>query len=149
MYDFVEYVYVLTHVATGKKYVGRTVHPEMRKSTHYSLLNTGHHKCVALQHDYDTLGHELTFEIVGKNIRNGREFDTEKKLMVELKTYDERYGYNTQDWAMNPIRKAHGLSYKKSNFKGKGKNNGRCFIHEKGICHSVTCERMAEEKPEQ
>ena len=121
MYDFIEYVYVLTHVATGKKYVGRTVHPEMRKSTHYSLLNTGHHKCKQLQSDYDNLGHELKFEIVGENIRDGRNFDTEKKLMVELKTYDERYGYNTNDWAMNPIRKAHGLSFKEGNRKCKRK----------------------------
>lgn len=120
-----EYVYVLTHIPTGKKYVGRTTHPEMRKTSHFSSLNTGKHQCKELQADYDNLGHELKFEIVGENIRNGREFDTEKKLMVKLKTYDERYGYNTSDWAMNPIRKANGLSYKESNFKGKGRPNGR------------------------
>lgn len=123
MYDFVEYVYVLTHVPTGKKYVGRTIHPELRRISHYILLNTGHHKCKQLQSDYDNLGHELKFEIVGENIRDGRNFDSEKKLMVELKTYDERYGYNTNDWAMNPIRKAHGLSFKESNRKGKKVTN--------------------------
>lgn len=125
MYNATEYVYVLTHVPTGKKYVGRTVHPELRKITHFSSLKTGKHSCKALQADYDKLGHDLKFEVIGKNVRNGREFDTEKKLMVELKTYDERYGYNTQDWAMNPIRKKNGLSYKKSNFKGKPKFSGK------------------------
>lgn len=113
-----EYVYILTHVPTGKKYVGRTSQPENRRISHYSSLNTGHHRCKALQNDYDKFGHELKFEVVCENIRNGRLFDTEKKLMVALKTYDERYGYNINDWAMNPIRKAHGLSYKESNAKG-------------------------------
>lgn len=115
MYDGKEYVYILTHVPTGKKYVGRTFNPENRKSIHYSCLRNGRHRCRALQEDYDKLGHELKFEVVGENVRNGRQFDTEKKLMVELKTYDERYGYNINDWAMNPIRKAHGLSFKKGN----------------------------------
>ncbi len=119
MYEQKEYVYVLTHIPTGKKYVGRTTHPESRRISHYSTLNTGHHQCKALQSDYDNFGHELKFEIVCENIRDGRKFDTEKKLMVDLKTYDERYGYNTNDWAMNPIRKAHGLSYKASNRKKK------------------------------
>ena len=119
MYNGKEVVYVLTQVATGKKYVGRTVNPENRKSIHYSLLRNGHHRCKALQDDYNNLGHELKFEVVCENVRNGRQFDTEKKLMVMLKTYDERYGYNMSDWAMNPIRKAHGLSYKESNAKGR------------------------------
>lgn len=121
MYDNTEYVYVLTHIPTGKKYVGRTTHVESRRISHFSLLNTGHHPCKALQADYDNIGHELKFEVVCKNKRNGREFDTEKEMMVKLKTYDERYGYNTNDWAMNPIRKASGLSYKESNYKGKRK----------------------------
>lgn len=120
-----EYVYVLTHVQTGKKYVGRTTHPELRRISHFSTLNTGHHSCKALQYDYDHHGHELKFEVICENMRNGREFDTEKKMMVQLKTYDERYGYNTNDWAMNPIRKANGLPYKESNHKGKTKANER------------------------
>ena len=128
-----EYVYVLTHVKTEKKYVGRTAFPEMRKRLHFNSLKRGQHPCKELQADYNNIDHELKFEVVGENIRNGREFDTEKKLMVELKTYDERYGYNTNDWAMNPIRRANGLSYKRSNFKGKRrKTNGNSKEDRKG-----------------
>lgn len=115
-YDPTEYVYVLTHLPTGKKYVGRTRHPKMRGQQHITAAKRGKHPCKALQADYNKYGGEFSYEVIGECPRE-RGFDREKQLMVQLKTYDEKFGYNTNDWAMNPIRKRQGLSFKKGNNK--------------------------------
>lgn len=39
--------------------------------------------------------------------------------------------HNTQDWAMNPIRKAHGLSYKKAILKEKEKKQWQQQLRKK------------------
>lgn len=114
-----EYVYILTHVATGKKYVGKTSNPKSRKASHLNMLRVGHHSCKALQDDYNNLGKEIKFEVVCENTLYRRSYDTEKELMIRLQTYDEKHGYNANDWSMNPIRRANGLPYKASNRKGK------------------------------
>lgn len=116
MYDFKNYVYVLTHIPTGKKYVGRTCHPELRKQQHITAAKRGKHPCKNLQADYDKYGGEFSYEIVCECPKE-KPYDKEKQLMMELKTYDEKYGYNTNDWAMNPIRKKNGLSFKEGNNK--------------------------------
>lgn len=113
----IEYVYVLTLVSTGKKYVGRTSHYEERKKQHLTALGRGKHNSKLLQHDYDTFGGPVKFELVGVQTTARQQFDLEKQTMVNLKTYDERYGYNTTEWAMNPFRRKAGLSYKPGNNK--------------------------------
>ena len=37
------YVYVLTQINTGKKYVGRTANPKRRKADHMQALRGGYH----------------------------------------------------------------------------------------------------------
>lgn len=105
----IEYVYVLTHIPTGKKYVGRSRKPKLREKAHRQALRRGKHPCKALQDDYDKFGGELTFEIVSHDVAKRLEVDDEKKMMIKLKTYDGRYGYNTNDPAMRAIRIEHGL----------------------------------------
>lgn len=103
-------IYVLTHCRTGKKYVGVTVHPKEREKQHLRALRANRHICKDLQHDFNIDPH-ITFEIVktwegGANIG----FHLEKEIMISLKTYDERYGYNNTDVSMRPQRRRMGLS---------------------------------------
>ena len=104
----IEYVYLLTHIQTGKRYVGRTVCPEARERQHMTMLKNGKHPCAALQEDYDK-DSRVTFQVIGCAEAIRQTPDLEKKVMVLLRTFDERYGYNFKDPAMMPHRIAVGL----------------------------------------
>ena len=97
------YVYVLTHIFTGKKYVGKTVDPEMRVIAHVSALTKGTHTNKAMQADFDKYHGDYRFSIV-EEVMGPKVYDAEKKWMRKLKTYDERYGYNYKDSAMALVR---------------------------------------------
>jgi len=108
-------VYVLTYLPTGKKYVGRSTNVENRMQLHMCLLRHGKHNSKELQQDYNRYGggvNAFSIETVGKyrHDRCSADNDLEFQTMIALKTYDERYGYNTHDCAMQKIRKANGLS---------------------------------------
>lgn len=107
-------VYVLTYLPTQKKYVGKTGNLKNRIQNHISCLNVGHHPCKDLQADYNKYGggrDAFRIEIAGKYKWHcgDTENDLEYKTMAALKTYDERYGYNTHDCVMQKLRKAEGL----------------------------------------
>lgn len=107
-------VYVLTYLPTGKKYVGRTSNLKNRIGQHLSCLKYGHHNSAELQDDYNQYGggkDAFRVEVVGKyQWHVGRvETDLEFLVMTALHTYDEKYGYNTHDCAMQKLRKAEGL----------------------------------------
>lgn len=102
-------VYVLTHIPTGKKYVGSTEFPTNRLRQHITALKSHRHKNQDMQNDYDRYGGEYKFEIVD-TITQSRKESEEYKWMRMLKTYLSEYGYNTKDWSMNEDRKALGLS---------------------------------------
>ena len=107
-------VYVLTYLPTGKKYVGKTTNMEYRFQQHVSSLRNGHHNSRELQQDYDQYGGDkkaFLIETVGRRKGNsGRTgSDLEIATMIALRTYDEIYGYNTHDCAMQKIRKAENL----------------------------------------
>lgn len=97
-----EWVYVITNAANNKKYVGSSRHPELRFRNHISALRSGNHPCPEMQMDYNEFGEVFDYEVVGKN--NGDEDDhSEYTVMRALKTYDERFGYNSHDGAMKPV----------------------------------------------
>ena len=102
-------VYVLTHCGTGKKYVGMTEHPKEREKQHLRALKGNRHHCKSLQHDFNN-DPRITFEIFeaweGSAIEG---FRREKEVMISLKTYDERYGYNNTDISMRVQRRRTGL----------------------------------------
>ena len=102
-----EYVYVLTHIHTGKKYVGRSKDPVKRGLSHLQALMRGDHVNKAMQADFDKYHGLYDLAIVCEE--TGRRCDgfnsCEKKWMRKLKTYDERYGYNSQDTSMKAWRK--------------------------------------------
>ena len=109
-------VYMLKNLANGKVYVGCTDAPLVyRIKQHMTELRGGYHKNEALQADYNK-GHEFTSFAIGEKRTRCVE---EEFWMKILRTYDERFGYNTNEWSMNPVRRAVGLSYKISPKKGK------------------------------
>lgn len=103
------YVYVLTHIFTGKKYVGKTIEPEERVLTHISQLTRGIHKNKAMQADFDKYHGDYRFAIV-EEAMGPKVYDAEKKWMRKLRTYDERYGYNFNDPGMIKTRLANGMA---------------------------------------
>lgn len=123
-----DYIYVLTHMPTHKKYVGRSGQPETRLMAHMNALIHGYHRNKAMQADYDKYGGDYKFEIVSEeHARNGGMQSDEKKWMCDLKTYDERYGYNCEDPAMVLVRLRNGLpAYK---FNGRYKDHKRRWVY--------------------
>lgn len=112
MWKTTRYIYIITCLANGKKYVGRTIRPEERFRAHLSSLKSGKHSNEALQADFNIYGEDaFDIELLGEDtMENGK--SDEAKWMEYFKTYDEEYGYNSKDTAMNQVRKANGLSYR-------------------------------------
>ena len=109
-------VYMLKNLTNGKVYVGCTDSPlKYRIQRHMTSLKGGYHKNEELQADFNK-GHEFTACALGEKRNRCAE---EEYWMRILRTYDERFGYNTKEWAMNPVRRAAGLSYKSSPRKGR------------------------------
>lgn len=106
-----EYIYVLTHIPTGKKYVGRSKQPKLRLKAHKNSLHRGNHPNKAMQADFNRFGGEYTFELVSVEIPFRAESceSEEHRWMKKLKTYDERYGYNDKDSGMAHTRLKNGL----------------------------------------
>ena len=107
-------VYTITNTVNNKIYVGCGNVP-YRWLKHKYALRTHRHTNKSLQEDYNKYG-ESAFEY--KILRKGT-FEDERATMIELKTYDERFGYNNLDPGMKKIRREHGLSVKPSPLKGK------------------------------
>lgn len=108
-------VYVITYLPTGKKYVGRTTNLKDRIQLHMSALRCGRHSSKELQKDYNKFGggkDAFRIEVVGEYQWHVNKVDTDLEFLVmtRLHTYDEQYGYNTHDPAMQLVRRAEGLS---------------------------------------
>ena len=129
-------VYVLTYIPTGKKYVGRSTSVNNRFKSHLLNLTRGKHNNKQLQEDYNRFGggaDAFKVETVGtyrfrpSNFVQNLEFQT----MVNLKTYDERYGYNSHDPMMQKIREKNHLprtiEVKKEKVKKMDKYMVVCF----------------------
>lgn len=108
--DFFSHVYVLTYLPTGRKYVGKTIYNDggkMRLHLHLQKLNNHNHSSKQFQADYDKYGgdsknfrFEYVDEVWWSERYTKRHFDTEKRWMLKLKTFDNRFGYNSQDPSM-------------------------------------------------
>lgn len=116
MWGKVGTVYMLKNLTNGKVYVGSTdTLLEYRIQRHMTQLKGGYHRNKRLQADFDK-GHEFVSCAIGEKRNRCAE---EQYWMKVLRTYDERFGYNTEEWAMNSVRRAVGLSYKISPRKGR------------------------------
>lgn len=94
---FPRVVYVMTHDATGKSYVGSTANPTLRFRQHLNALKRGRHKVSDLQADYNAHDNKgMTFSIVD-SANNWSEHFREYEWMDALGTGDRKRGYNYND----------------------------------------------------
>lgn len=134
-------LYTITNTVNHKKYVGCGNVPH-RLLRHKYALRAHRHSNKALQADYDEYGESaFVYEV----LREGT-FKDEREMMIELRTYDEKYGYNYVDPGMKKIRRENGLPVLPSPLKGKKRVKERCssaqqriaeYINEMGIKQSV------------
>lgn len=112
-----EYIYCMTFLDTGMKYVGRTSNPIKRRRQHITALKNGIHTNKRMQRDFNKLPQEILFEILAKVpcIRSQKQDTPEQFWMKKLRTYDERYGYNDNDFTALPLRREAGMSCKRTN----------------------------------
>lgn len=117
-----EYIYCMTFLDTGMKYVGRTVHPTKRRKQHITALKNGRHTNKRMQRDFNILPQEIMFEILAKvpSVRSHMHNTPEQFWMRKLKTYDERYGYNDNDFTALPLRREAGMPCRKTNHIKRG-----------------------------
>lgn len=97
--DFPAYIYMFTHKATGKKYIGRSSNPTQRYKHHLFLLKSGTHPVEELQKDFNEYGNQLCFEIL-ETINTFEDRYREHYWQVYYKTNDRRFGYNYKDKAV-------------------------------------------------
>lgn len=111
-------VYALINDSNGKIYVGMTTRPiKYRLHEHLKLLQKGEHTAFGLQEDYDA-GHTFHVEKL-EEVENPHRNLEERIWMLRLKTYDERYGYNSRDTAMKGVRRRAGFRVEPSPLKGR------------------------------
>lgn len=118
-YDIIPYryhrkdIYVITYLPTGKKYVGKSRDVKQRFNTHYYSLREHRHPNRDFQNDYDKFGGDrksFKVEVIDYQLPYFSDrHDQEHSAMVRLKTYDERYGYNTHDIGIQWMREKDGL----------------------------------------
>lgn len=114
-------VYVITYLPTGKKYVGKSRDVKQRFDRHYYSLRGHRHSVAEFQRDYDKFGggrDAFKVEIIDYQFPYlSDRFDPEHSTMMQLKTYDSRYGYNTHDHMVQWIREREGLPVSLSGWK--------------------------------
>lgn len=130
-------VYSITHIESGKRYIGSSIHIEQRWNSHISALNRGINDNPHLQNAWNKHGKEsFLFEILEDNIDVSLLEEKENKY-IELfeignrvtNIFDNEKGYNT-NWAgrtgcVDPNKMKRGKDH---HLFGKvGPNKGKIF----------------------
>lgn len=89
-------IYEITHLPTGRKYVGSSTDVMKRWKRHLWELQKGIHPVEAMQRDYDRFGKEYSFAIIGQ-IVDESEDHKEYDCMIERKSNIKGFGYNYKD----------------------------------------------------
>lgn len=85
------FIYSVTNLRNGKRYIGKTINPKKRAIQHFSQINRRTHSNITdFEDDYD-------FEILADKIRFENSVDSEIFYMKKYKTYNPGFGYNTKD----------------------------------------------------
>ncbi len=89
-------IYKITHIPTGRVYVGSSNVPEHRLASHLSALKNGRHPVEDMQSDFDELGNDYDFSIIGQ-IKDESENHKEYDCMLECGSNIRGKGYNYKD----------------------------------------------------
>lgn len=92
------YIYLIRNTRTGRIYVGNTKNPEQRFAIHLYNLTHNRHSAKLMQKDYNEgSSEEFVLEVLEKAICPFEAAEIERLYMVIYRTFDDRYGYNSQD----------------------------------------------------
>lgn len=89
-------IYKITHIPTGRIYIGSSNVPKYRLESHMSALKHGRHPVEDMQADYDELGDNYDFSIIGQ-IKDATENHKEYDCMLECGSNIRGQGYNYKD----------------------------------------------------
>jgi group I intron endonuclease len=84
------YIYVITHIPSGKSYVGEAKNPAKRFRQHCERARDSYISKAIAKHGASS----FTFEVVGSYPSEKEAFAAERDLISSMKTNDSRYGYN-------------------------------------------------------
>ena len=93
--EFPRMIYMITHIATGKKYIGSSYNPKQRFEHHMNCLKKGNHSVEDMQQDYDENGKDFIMEIL--DFSNKVNPLQEYQYMEGEETYKREKGYNYKD----------------------------------------------------
>lgn len=94
-----KFIYRIFNFANCKSYIGSSKFPVLRFRQHMNLLKRGKHPNNELQNDFDKYGDVFVLSVMCKRTKFRSESE-EYAWMKKLMTYDNHYGYNTHDPAM-------------------------------------------------
>lgn len=89
-------IYMITHLPTGRKYIGSSHNVEARIKKHLYALRKGTHPVEDMQADYDRFGEKYSYAIIGK-INDKSEDHKEYDCMMEFHSHLQSQGYNYKD----------------------------------------------------
>lgn len=89
------FVYSITNIENGKKYIGSTINFDKRKKQHLNGLKGSYHENRLLQRDFDIYGESsFVFEIICETESEDERFKIEESIIQKLKTFEQDVGYN-------------------------------------------------------
>ena len=89
-------IYMITHLPTGRKYIGSSHNVEARIKSHLYALRKGTHPVEDMQADYDRFGEKYSYAIIGE-INDKSEDHKEYDCMMEFHSHLQSQGYNYKD----------------------------------------------------
>lgn len=95
-----QYIYLLKNKVTGRGYVGRTCHLDLRPRQHMNNLKIGKHYNELMQEDFNRYGADsFEFSVLGEYKQTEME-GVERGWIIKLETYKKCKGYNYKDQAV-------------------------------------------------
>lgn len=83
-----EYIYKILNTINGKFYIGRTIHPNVRKRQHFSMLRKNIHHCIKLQNAYNKYNKEDFIFIIIETCFNSEKREQE---LLDIINYKDSY----------------------------------------------------------
>jgi group I intron endonuclease len=124
-------VYVIEHLASGKKYIGSAAKSFYgRWHTHSSRLRKGTHHSSYLQHAWDKYGEDAFEFRVVKRTTPEEAVDSEQAFIDLYQTCDPKHGYNIAPIAGSSLGRKHAAeTLAKISAAGKGNKRGLGYKH--------------------
>lgn len=136
-------IYEITHLPTGRKYVGSSTDVMKRWKKHLWELQKGIHPVEDMQRDYDQYGNEYSFAIIGR-IADESEAHKEYDCMIERRSNIKGHGYNYKDRKC-PRESTADLEKKLLETVRNSKNPERTAKYATAVCYWLLAMQIIEE----